>query len=230
VTTDAEVLSRRVEQAGVEPSRIVEIYFGVDPGIFNMKGRESGGDGPLRIVSTRNLFPVYGIDTLLEAFAEVRAACGASLVICGDGPQRGELEEKAAELSLGESAAFTGRLDQAGIAEQLAKADLYVSTSISDSTSVSLLEAMACGAVPVVTDLEANREWIRDGIGGILFHPGDARGLAEVILMLHGDRGLVSSMRDESAAVVKVRGLWLPNMEKAEKEFTRLVSGGKADS
>ena len=225
VTTDAESLSESVVHAGVEPSRVVEIYFGIDPSVFNREDRTGHGDGPLRIVSTRNLYPVYGLDTLLAAFAELHGKADARLVICGDGPERGALEKRAESLGADNRITFTGRLDPAGIARELKRADIYVSTAKSDSTSVSLLEAMACGAVPVATDLDANREWIRDGVGGLLFRPGDVTGLTGAILRLHENPVMAASMREESAATVAKRGLWLPNMERAEMEFTRLVEG-----
>jgi glycosyltransferase involved in cell wall biosynthesis len=228
VTTDAESLSAAVERAGVEPSRISEIYFGIDPSVFNREGRTGREDGPLRIVSTRNLYPVYRIDTLLAAFAGLSGKIDATLVICGDGPERAALKKKAEELGAGDRVTFAGRLEPSGIADELKKADIYVSTSSSDSTSVSLLEAMACGAVPVVTDLEANREWIRDGVSGLLFRTGDASALTEAMINLHENNALADSMREEAASTVEQRGQWLPNMEKAVKEFTRIVEGETA--
>ena len=223
VTTDAESLSDAVVHAGVEPSRIVEIYFGIDPSVFNREKLTGRGDGPLRIVSTRNLYPVYRIDTLLAAYAGLSGKVDARLIICGDGPERAALEKRAKELGIGDSVTFAGRIDPAGIAAELKQADIYISTSRSDSTSVSLLEAMACGAVPIVTDLAANREWLRDGVSGLLFRTDDAAALTEAILHLSEDPVLAESMRDECAATVAERGLWLPNMERAAKEFARLV-------
>lgn len=223
VTTDAESLSDAVEDAGVEPSKIVEIYFGIDPSIFNRENRTARGDGPLRIVSTRNLYPVYRIDTLLSAFALLSGKVDSRLVICGDGPERDGLEAMASELGITGRVAFKGGLQANGIAAELKGADIYVSTSSSDSTSVSLLEAMACGAVPVVTDLAANREWIRDCVSGLLFRTCDSEALAEAILEISSDPAKAESMSEEGAATVMERGLWLPNMEKAAKEFSRLI-------
>ena len=228
VTTDAESLSKAVVHAGVESSRIVEIYFGIDPAIFNREGRARRKEAPLRIVSTRNLYPVYDLDTLLAAFTGLLEQVDARLVICGEGPERGALESRTKNLGPGDRITFTGRLEPAGIAAELRSADIYVSTSSSDSTSVSLLEAMACGAVPVVTDLDGNREWIRDGVSGLFFRTGDSAALTAAMLSLHEDPVMAASMREEASAAVAQRGLWLPNMERAEIEFTRLVEGASA--
>jgi len=228
VTTDAGSLTASVVRAGVEPSRIVEIYFGIDPSTFNLEDRAVRSGGPLRIVSTRNLYPVYGLETLIASFASLCSKVDATLTVCGDGPDRGSLEKMVDGLGIAGRVTFAGRLEPSAIAGELKKADIYVSTSTSDSTSVSLLEAMACGAVPVVTDLEANREWIRDGVSGLLFRPRDEDGLTAAMLGLYEDRVMAASMRKEAAAAVAEKGLWLPNMERAEMEFRRLVEGESA--
>ena len=49
------------------------------------------------------------------------------------------------------------------------KAEYYISIPNSDATSVSLLEAMQYGAIPIVSNIPANREWILDGVNGIYF-------------------------------------------------------------
>jgi glycosyltransferase involved in cell wall biosynthesis len=228
VTADSASLTASIVRAGVEPSRIVEIYFGIDPSLFNLEGRATRSGSPLRIVSTRNLYPVYGLETLIASFAALCAKADALLTVCGDGPERGALERMVAGLGIAGRVTFTGRLEPSGIADELRKADIYVSTSTSDSTSVSLLEAMACGAVPVVTDLDANREWIHEGVSGLFFSPRDEDGLAAAMLSLHEDHVMAESMREEAAAAVAEKGLWLPNMQRAEMEFSRLVEGGKA--
>src|SRR5690606_33886307 len=71
----------------------------------------------LHIVVTRNLEPIYGIGTALEAFARIHEAVpDARLSIAGSGPQRGALEARCAELGLAERVTFTGRLDREQVA------------------------------------------------------------------------------------------------------------------
>jgi glycosyltransferase involved in cell wall biosynthesis len=61
-------------------------------------------------------------------------------------------------------------------------ADLYISASHVDGSSVSLMEALACGLPCLVSDIPANREWVTDGENGWLFPDGDAEALAARIL------------------------------------------------
>jgi glycosyltransferase involved in cell wall biosynthesis len=110
------------------------------------------------------------------------------------------------------------------IAAELKSADLYVSTSRSDSTSVSLLEAMACGVPPVVTDIEANREWITDGENGLLFPVGDSKTLAEAVIRMLTDETLAAGAREINLRLIREKALWKDNMQKIETEFTRLAA------
>src|SRR5262249_53404117 len=59
--------------------------------------------------------------------------------------------------------------------------EVYVSSSTSDSTSQSLLEAMAAGLVPIVTSIEGNRGWVVHRGSGLLVPPGDPLALASAI-------------------------------------------------
>ena len=79
------------------------------------------------------------------------------------------------------AASSPGRLEPGHSPALLARAEIYLSASLSDSTSVSLLEAMACGAVPVVSDIDGNREWVAEGEGARLFAPGDPGSLARAL-------------------------------------------------
>jgi glycosyltransferase involved in cell wall biosynthesis len=112
------------------------------------------------------------------------------------------------------------------MAEWLGRADLYLSASLSDSTSVSLLEAMASGAVPVVTDIEGNREWVRDGEGARLFAPRDPGALTRAIEAALGDEPWKERARAHNRAVVERRADHARNMGEIERRFRALASGG----
>ena len=63
---------------------------------------------------------------------------------------------------------FVGWIQKEENEQWYSKAKIWVSIPESDATSISLLEAMACGCIPVVSDLPANREWIQSGVNGIV--------------------------------------------------------------
>jgi L-malate glycosyltransferase len=154
---------RRVEvfQYGVETARLAEVAAAAP----------RAGDS-LRVVSARPLLDLYRIDVLLEALALMRSR--GSEVACdvaGDGPGRRRLEERARRLGLADAVTFHGRLSQHRVEQLIAAADVYVSVAASDGVSVALLEALALGPVPVLSDIPANRGWIVDGETGLLVEP-----------------------------------------------------------
>ncbi len=227
VLTDADELSRVAIAAGASPAKILKTYMGIDERVFFP--RKSAPDrtrpgGGMRVVSTRNLHPIYNVELLVDAAPIVRRRIDAHFVVCGDGPERARLEEKVKRFSLEGCFVFKGRLDPEGIARELRAADVYASTSKSDSTSVSLIEAMACGAVPVVTDLPANREWIRDGENGRIVRNGDAASLAGAVIETLDNAVFRTSARETNILVVNERGLWKKNMRAVEEAFLALKS------
>ena len=78
--------------------------------------------------------------------------------------------------------AFAGQISQTVLPDWYHRADLYISPSHVDGSSVSLMEALACGLPCLVSDIPANKEWVTEGENGWLFRDGDANHLAEKIL------------------------------------------------
>ncbi len=226
IITDAENLSRRAISIGAQPDKIIKIYLGIDRTLFHPPAHTPSRqkeEGHFRIISTRNFYPVYDLSTLVRAASLVVDKVEARFVLCGDGPERGDLKEEVKSRGLKDFFDFKGKLAPPGIAAQLGDSSVYVSTSVSDSTSVSLLEAMACGVAPVVTDIQANREWIEDGKNGLLFPPRHPPRLAESILKLYHNRKIIQGFREENDRIIQERGLWEDNMKKAERAFNGLV-------
>ncbi len=173
------------------------------------------------MVSTRRLEPVYDIPTVLDGARRAAAQATFALDIAADGSLRRALEAAARDLP---RTRFLGALPESGIAAALQSADVYVSASRSDSTSVSLLEAMACGAFPVVSDIPANREWIDDGVNGMLFPVGDADALARCLVAALGDPGRRTAAAAHNAALVAARASRVDCFGRIESALLRLAA------
>jgi glycosyltransferase involved in cell wall biosynthesis len=120
------------------------------------------------IFSNRALSENYNISMIIEWFATLINK-DVKLVIANDGEEREALEDLSKELGVFENITFVGFLtkdEQDGLYK---KAQYYISIPSSDSTAVSLLEAMSFGCYPIVSNLPANREWILDGCNGSFF-------------------------------------------------------------
>jgi len=123
--------------------------------------------------ANRGLEPIYAPQRVIEGFAAIAAAWPqARLVVANDGSLLGALQAQARNLGLQDQVRFVGRLDAATQAEHYARARWYLSLPRSDSVSVSVLEAMAHGCVPLLSDLPANRELVRSGDNGLILADG----------------------------------------------------------
>jgi glycosyltransferase involved in cell wall biosynthesis len=172
--------------------------------------------------------PVYAIDTLIDAWPVVTQAIpGARCLVAGDGPLRSALEGRARRRNVAASVCFLGRQPQASLAQLLAGADAYVSTSLSDSTSLSLLEAMSAGAYPVVSAIDGNREWVTPESGS-LFPPKDVGALARALTRALIDPTRFDEARAHNRALIESRGDWNRAMDRVAERTTALALAGRA--
>jgi glycosyltransferase involved in cell wall biosynthesis len=106
------------------------------------------------------LEPVKAYERMIEALVHIRGSGELSrpvyLVICGEGSQRPALEDYARRRGVAEYARFPGWVDRP--AEMYRMLDVFALTSLSEGASVSLMEAMACGAAPVVMTVGGNAD------------------------------------------------------------------------
>ena len=223
VTSVAQHITRRIRRLGVSPQRITTFQYGVDTEVFTPPDAQSRRN-PTRVVSTRHLEWRYNLQLLVKAIPCVLDAVpDASFVLVGDGPDRARLTHMACDLGITDPVAFPGHIGQAAVAQHLQGASVYVSTSLTDGASLSLLEAMACGAFPVVTDIPANREWITHGANGLLVPADNPEALAFAILRALKDRDLCQAAAKQNVSVVQGRASYRHNMARMERLYQQLV-------
>ena len=221
VLADAANLAGAARALGAAPAKVHMIPWGVDLALFRLSAERVRG----LIVSTRMHEPVYDLETILRAVKPVleRDPC-ARLVVTGDGSLRAGLERQAAALLPAGRWQFVGCLAPDELATLLARAEVYLSASLTDSTSISLLEAMAAGAVPVVSDIEGNREWVAEGDGARLFPCGDAAALTIALERALGDAEWVVAARARNRRVIEARADRELNLSRIEAMFAGLAS------
>lgn len=124
--------------------------------------------------ANRALESPYRPERVLDVFAAIAQDWPeARLVVAHDGALRPALEARAAQPDLAGKVQFVGRLDAATQAGWYARARWYLSLPASDSVSVSVLEAMGHGCIPILSDLPANRELVDDGHNGLILAEGE---------------------------------------------------------
>lgn len=120
--------------------------------------------------SNRALTENYNIHEVIQLFEKVSGKDkNKRLIISNDGDQRKKLEDYVTRKSRQQQIVFTGFIAAEKQNELYQKAQFYISIPTSDSTSVSLIEAMASGCIPIVSDLHANREWVTHKTNGIIY-------------------------------------------------------------
>jgi len=223
VTSDAWMMTEKIISFGIEAGKVLTVPMGIDNTIFNTEGRAPHSVKEPLIVSTRQLGPIYNVSQLVDAIPEVlRAVPGAKFVIAGSGSEQRKLMEAARRYAISESVSFPGWLDPQRLASFLKTATVYVSTSISDSTSVSLLEAMACGAFPVVSNIAGNREWVENGTNGLLFGLADPSTLAKAIIGALSNQEILASAVEKNREIIEKKAIWTDNMSVVEGALAML--------
>lgn len=188
----------------------------VDLNLFRPSPPPVPGNTLFTLVITRNLEPIYGIGTALQALAQTLPTMpGTRLRIAGSGPQEGELRAQASALGIGDAVEFTGRLDRRGIVELYAAADAMLNPTTVDNMPNSVIEALACG-VPVISTAVGGVPYIvRDEETALLVAANEPAAMAKAILRLQGDTALRNALREQGLAEVaqyawpQVRSQWL---------------------
>ena len=163
-TSDSQVMAARMRELGA--GEVMVFPFGLEA----MPPPPPAKDDHL-FFANRGLEPLYEPARVLAQFAALAGAQG-QLVVANEGSLRAALEQQMRALGLQDRVRFVGRLDAAAQAQCYDRARWMLSLPRSDSVSVSVLEAMAHGCVPILSDLPANRELVRNGVNGLIVPAG----------------------------------------------------------
>jgi len=226
-----DIAQEQITELGIDSNKIRTLLLGVDMAEFNPSQRDETIRQTLGIqrsqpivISTRILAPIYNVETLVKAIPFVLAEIPqAKFVIAGRGEQQNYLRELARGLGVSDNTQFIGWVTRNELPKYLSSADIYVSSSLSDGASNSLLEAMACELAPVVTDISANQPWINDGENGFLFPVRDYRTLASKIIYLLKNEEVRKNFSMKSREIVQKNAEQQTEMKKLERVYYELV-------
>lgn len=195
---DCQTVADQAVRLGFDKRRIVVFPWGVDLEHFSpRRGREAGNalryslgwEDSFVILCNRSWAPLYGVDLLAEAFVKAaQQAPHLRLLLVGDGPQTELIHEILGPVS--DWVHFPGFLTREELPGVYSAADLFVSPSHCDGSSISLLEALACACPVLVSDIPANREWVAPGEAGELFRDGDFDSLVSQLLNMAANEDL----------------------------------------
>ena len=208
---DSEPTRSIAEDLGVSRDRIELIPWGVDLDLFDPTGpRAAHPELPMNsrvVLSARSHEPLYRVGDIVTAFERARSLLNDDvyLVVLNDGPLTEEIRAGAGDHTL-----FIGRVSEKELAAWLRRSDLYVSSSETDGSSVTLLQAMACGTPVLVSDIPGNREWVHAGLTGGIFPLGDVGALTQALTTGLSNANVGESI-ERAIAQVRLRANWSGN-------------------
>jgi glycosyltransferase involved in cell wall biosynthesis len=210
---------------GVPPERIEVIYPGVDAGWYTPDPAEPRAREPTFLYVGR-LKRYKGVEIALRALALARQTRpDLVLEIAGGGDDRARLERLAGEVGLGQSARFLGFVPHEDKRRLLRRAWAVVLPSPKEGWGISNVEAAACGTPALASDSPGLRESVRHGETGFLVPHGDTRGLAERMLALAADPGLVARLGRGARAFAEQLS-WERAARATEAHLHRIIAQG----
>ncbi|MEN9998613.1 MAG: hypothetical protein RI922_1603, partial [Bacteroidota bacterium] len=165
VTADSQDMIEAMN-AIVPSDKYVLLQYGIDP--------IQASEKQTIVFSNRLHKKLYRIDQVITYFSDfVQVYPEWKLVIGGTGDETERLKNQVKLLHLSDKVEFVGWLQKADNAAWYAKSSIYISIPESDGTSVSVLEAMSAGCIPIVSDLPVSKEWIANGLNGVIEQQGE---------------------------------------------------------
>lgn len=192
LTMDCQATADKAIGFGFPLERICKFPWGVDLTHFSPQTsivpgkswrQEHGWEDKPVFLCLRSWEPNYGVDILARAF--VKAAQrnpDLRLILLNSGSESGKITSILEKDGVTDKVFLGGRVPNTDLITFYGAADVYISPSHVDGSSVSLLEAMACGLPSIVSNIPANLEWIRQDENGWIYPDGDAERLSQVIL------------------------------------------------
>jgi teichuronic acid biosynthesis glycosyltransferase TuaC len=182
VITVCNALRDEVVALGVPPERVTSLRNGVDLQLFRPVERRP--DPLFTLLTVGHLVPVKAQELIVSALPLLP---GVRLVVAGDGPNRGMLEELARRLEVDDRVQFLGAVPQAQLRGHYGNADALVLASSREGWANVLLEAMACGTPVVASRVYGTPEVVAAPEAGVLMAERTPQGVADAVNALRAN-------------------------------------------
>lgn len=226
-TSDCEATHARALAFGLPSGRTTVFPWGVDLEHFSPQPRQEppGRSEGFTIFCNRSWEPNYGVDVLAKAFVQVaHQRPEVRLLLLGGGSQAGLLKVIFTSGGVEEQVDRGGHIPNSDLPRYYRMADLYISASHVDGSSVSLMEALASGLPCLVSDIPANREWVTDGENGWTFPDGNVESLAASILQAIARRDALAEMGLAARRLAEERADWKKNFLKLLDAYRNTIN------
>ena len=220
---DAKISRDKAVAFGMDPEKIMIFPWGTD--LKHFKPSTKIKKEAITLFCNRTWESIYGVDVLAKAFVKVATANPhVNLILLGGGSQGPRIRQILMNGGVLDRAHFGGQIGQSDLPRWYHMADIYISPSHVDGSSVSLMEALACGLPGLVSDIPGNQEWIVEGENGWLFRDGDADDLAEKIMYAIKNRRSLKKMGESARKTAEQKADWKKNFGKLLEAYKKVMS------
>jgi glycosyltransferase involved in cell wall biosynthesis len=176
------------------------------------------------VVQPRGVRAYVNNRAFFQAIPRVLEVLPSAQFLCPSMQGEAQAEGWVKELGISDQVILLPKQTRAQMAELFRQARMVVSPTTHDGTPNTLLEAMACGCLPVAGDLESLREWITPGVNGLLVDLGQPEALAEAILTGLKEDSLCWQGRKENLRQIAERAVYGRVMPAAEQVYRELIA------
>ncbi len=223
--SDANVSRNKAVAFGMNPEKTVIFPWGTDIEYFTPKKGKQLNPKTFTLFCSRTWESIYGVDVLAKAFVKVASVNpDVNLILLGGGSQGAKIRQILMNGGVMERVHFGGHVSQADLPRWYHMADLYISPSHVDGSSVTLMEALASGLPCVVSDIPGNQEWIKDGVNGWFFRDGDVNDLVEKILSAIKNRKSLKKISESARQTAEQKADWKKNFGKLLEAYEKILS------
>jgi glycosyltransferase involved in cell wall biosynthesis len=204
---------------GIDPKKVKVIHNGIDTSLFR-PGEKRTRTG--RILWVGRYVPGKCVDDLVDAFAIVsRAHPGLSLLMVGDGPQKGLINEKVHRLGMESRVEMREFVPNAELPALYQSSDMFVLSSLTEGVPRTMLEAMSCGIPVVCTDLPQLAP-ILEGCG-LQVPVNNSKALAAAISRLVDNPLLADTLGEAGRAKVQKSYSWEDTVQKTITLYNEIL-------
>lgn len=220
----AFTLRDAVTRFGLDAAKSEVIFNGVD--LEEIDSAEGEVPFDRYVLGLGRIVPKKGFDLLLEAFAGVSDLHpDVGLVIAGEGTERDRLQSRALELGLAERVLLPGRLNRHDVVSVMRGAEVFVMPSRVEPFGIVALEAWRAGVPIIVSSRGGAREFVEDGVSGLVVDPLDPTSLQAAIDSLLASKMLSSGLAAAGCTEVR-RFEWARISDQYDALYRSVVEGG----
>jgi glycosyltransferase involved in cell wall biosynthesis len=226
---DCQAVLNKAEKFRYNLKRSSFFPWGVDlqhfsPGDGTRLRKQLGWTDETILFCNRSWEPQYGVDIVAQAFVKASQINGnLRLLLLGSGSQKEKIEQILQYGNVKNKVMFAGQVPNTELPDYYRAADLYISASHTDGSSVSLMEALACGLPAAISDIPSNKEWVSPREEGWLFTDGSVEQLSLLMQKLVEEKVNLAVMQIKARRKAEKSADWNSNQRKMLKGYEMAV-------